>query len=241
MITSAFIENSICCTMNKKTTYLIPVFAAVFALMFAFVPSLAMAELGEDMHGKWKDQKNHKMYRVVDVDGFVGSIQITEDVDRQSLKDQVTVSLSEAADRLDVMGAHIGIAVNENDDRFLVWALKSIEKDSESGIVTMTIHIVDAADVNNTAVITKEFDPTQREGKSYKSLTNYSDKIERIQEKLSEPTGDADVDALRVTFVEKLEELQRAIENGDSETISELRDELKDLRGKIGSPNEYRK
>ena len=44
------------------------------------------------------DHKNHKMYRVVDVDGFVGSIQITEDADRQSLKDQVTVSLSEAAD-----------------------------------------------------------------------------------------------------------------------------------------------
>ena len=241
MITSAFIENSICCTMNKKTTYLIPAFAAVFALMFAFAPSLAMAELGDDMHGKWKDHKNHKMYRVVDVDGFVGSIQITEDTDRQSLKDQITVSLSEAADGLDVMGAHIGVAVNENDEKFLVWALKSVEKDPESGIASVTIHVVDAADANNTAVITKEIDHSQRDGKSYKSLTKHSDKIDRIQEKLSEPTGDADVDALRATFVEKLEELQEAIENGDSEAISELRDELKDLRGELGSLDSYRK
>ena len=235
MITSPFIENSICCTMNKKTKYLIPAFAAVFALMFAVAPSLAMAESGGDMHSKWKDPKNHKMYRVVDVDGFVGAIQITEDVDRQSLKEQITVSLSEAADELDVMGAHIGVAVNENDDKFIVWALKSIEKDSESGIATMTIHIVDAADVNNTAVITKEFDPTQRDGKSYKNIINNPDKIDRIQEKLSEPTGDTDVDALRTTAVEKLEELQEAIENGDSEIIYELRDELKNLRGELGS------
>ena len=241
MITSAFIENSICCTMNKKTTYLIPAFAAVFALMFAFAPSLAMAELGDDMHDKWKDHKNHKIYRVVDVDGFVGSIQITEGTDRESLKDQITVSLSEAADGLDVMGAHIGVAVNENDDKFLVWTLKSVEKDSEFGIATVTIHVVDAADVNNTAVTTKEIDHSQRDGKSYKNFTSHSDKIDRIQEKLSEPTGDADLDALRSTFVEKLEELQEAIENGDSETISELRDELKNLRGEMSSLNSYRK
>lgn len=180
MITSAFIENFICCTMNKKTTYLIPAFAAVFALMFAFAPSLAMAELGDDMHGKWKDHKNHKVYRVVDVDGFIGSIQITEDTDRQSLKDQITVSLSEAADGLDVMNAHIGVAVNENDNKFLVWALKSVEKDLESGITTVTIHVVDAVNVNNTAVTTKEIDPSQRDGNHYKSLTNHSDKIDRI-------------------------------------------------------------
>ncbi len=84
--------------MNRKTTYLIPAFAAVFALMFAFAPSLALAESGDDMNGKWTGQKNHKMYKVVEVEGFVGSIQITENVDRQTLKDQVSVSLSEAAE-----------------------------------------------------------------------------------------------------------------------------------------------
>ena len=41
--------------------------------------------------------------------------------------------------------------------------------------------------------------------------------------------------------MEKLEELQEAIENGDSETISELRDELKNLRGEMSSLNSYRK
>ena len=86
---------------NKK--YVLPAFAAVFALMFTFASPLAMAESGEDMHGKWMGQKQHKMYKVVEVEGFVGSIQITEGSDKQVLKDQVTVSLSEAADGLDVM------------------------------------------------------------------------------------------------------------------------------------------
>ena len=91
--------------MNRKKTYLIPAFAAVFALMFAFAPTLAMAEPGDDMHGKWTGQKNHKMHKVIEVEGFIGSIQITEDVDRQTLRDQISVSLSEAADGLDVLGA----------------------------------------------------------------------------------------------------------------------------------------
>ena len=226
--------------MNRKTTYLIPAFAAVFALMFAFATPLAIADLGEDMHGKWTGQKNHKMHKVIEVEGFVGSIQITEDVDRQTLRDQVSVSLSEAADGLDVLGGHIGIAVNENGDKYLVWTLKSIEKDSESETAIATIYVVDAANVDNTTTITKEFDHSKMEGK----LSHNGDKsanIDKKLERLSQPTGDADVDAARATFVEKLQELKAALESGDSERASELRDDLKDLRSELGSIKSYRK
>ena len=226
--------------MNRKTTYLIPAFAAVFALMFAFATPLAIAEPGDDMHGKWTGQKNHKMHKVIEVEGFVGSIQITEDVDRQALRDQVSVSLSEAADGLDVLGGHIGVAVNENGDKYLVWTLKSIEKDSESETATATIYVVDAANVDNITTITKEFDHSKMEGR-FSHNSDKSANIDKKLERLSQPTGDGDVDAARATFVEKLQELKVVLESGDSERASELRDELKDLRSELGSIKSYRK
>ena len=56
----------------------------------------------------------------------------------------------------------IGVAVNENGEKFLAWALISIERDSESETATATIYVVDAADVTNTTSITKEFDRSHK-------------------------------------------------------------------------------
>ncbi len=158
--------------MNRKITYLIPAFAAVFALMFSVATPLAMAEYGDGMHDKGMGQKNHKMHKVIEVGEFVGSIQITEDADRQALKDKVTVSLSEAANGLDVIGGHIGVVTNENGDKYLVWTLKSIERDSESQFAIATIHIVDAGDASNTTSVTKEFDRSNWDGKLVMMVTN---------------------------------------------------------------------
>ena len=221
--------------MNRKTTYLIPAFVAVFALMFTFATPFALAEYSEGMHDKWSGQKNQKMHKVIEVEGFVGSIQITEDSDRQTLRDQVSVSLSEAADGLDVLGGHIGVVTNENGDKYLVWTLKSIEKDSESETGIATIYVVDAGDVNNTVTITKEFDRSERDGKINHVGDRHADNKAEKLERLSQPTGDADVDAVRSTFVEKLQELKAALESGDSEKASELRDELKNLRSELGN------
>lgn len=38
-----------------------------------------------------------------------------------------------------------------------VWKLVSFDKDTDSETVTVTIHIVDAGDVNNKDTVTKEF------------------------------------------------------------------------------------
>ena len=226
--------------MKRKTTYLIPAFAAVFALMFAFASPLASAELGDDMHSKWAGQKNHKMHKVIEVEGFVGSIQITEDVDRQSIRDQVSVSLSEAADGLDVLGGHIGVAINENGDKYLVWNLKSIEKDSESETATVTIYVVDAANADNTTTVSKEFDRSKWNDQFNHDGDRHANMAQKL-ERLSQSTGDADVDAARAAFVEKLQELKAALESEDSDKVSELRDELKDLRSELGNVKSYRK
>ena len=219
--------------MNRKTTYLIPAFAAIFALMFTFATPLAMAEYGEGMSDNSMGQKNKKMHKVIEVEGFVGSIVITEDDDRASLKDQITVSLSEAASGLDVMGGHIRVAVNENGDKFLVWALKSMERDAESQTTTVTIYVIDAGDVTNTTTVTKEIDLFE------KQADRLDNKIDRLEDRFSESSGDTDIDTARTAFLEKLQELRAALESGDSDRVSELRDELKDLRSELGNIRSY--
>jgi hypothetical protein len=110
-----------------------------------------------DQEGKmWKMGKFK--HHAIQVDGFVGSIPITEDTDRSTLKDQVTVSLSEAAQGLDVHMAKLGKVKNENGEKFLAWTLISIDKNPDSDTATITIHVVDAGDASNTAVVTKSFD-----------------------------------------------------------------------------------
>lgn len=142
--------------MNKKILYALPALAAVVALMFVVVTPHVLAEPGADK--MWKTGAKFHKHGAFQVEGFVGSIPITEDSDKSSIKDQITVSLSEAAQGLDVQKGKIGIVANENGDKFVVWKLISVDRDADSETATITIHIVDAGDAENKAEITKEID-----------------------------------------------------------------------------------
>ena len=180
--------------MSTKTRFILPAFAAVFALMFVVATPYVMAESNEDTwhngnKDMWKDDgaKHHKKHMMIKVEGFSGSIPVPEDIDRESfkdLKDQVTVSLSEAADGLDVMRGSIGIAVNENGEKFVVWKLVSIDENADSDTITATIYVVDAADATNTATVVKEFDPSMKDRKYYHDEgydgERHAKKIERL-------------------------------------------------------------
>lgn len=217
-----------------KTKYVFPVLVAAFALTLVVAAPYVVAESGENKpYGFHDDAKMHAKFMGIQVDGFVGSIPITEDTDRQTLKDKVTVSLSEAANGLDVVGGHIGIAVNEKGEKYLVWTLASIDKDPESETATATIYIVDAGDSDNTAQVTKEFDHSMMEDrKYYHDGASYSDKAGKW-EKFTQPTGNAELDALKSQFADKLQELKEAMVNGDSDRVQELRGELSDLKNQI--------
>ena len=161
-------------SMKKTSKYILPALVAAFALAFVLATPYVMAESDYEkgaMHEKgekhaWKDGAKHDKGRMItQVDGFVGSISVPEDMDKEShkdLKDQVTVSLSEAAQGLDVMKGSIGIAVNENGEKFVVWKLVSMDKDEESDTISATITIVDAADATNKATVAKEFDHSMK-------------------------------------------------------------------------------
>lgn len=141
---------------------MLPALVATFALMFVAATPYALAEFGDGYtaynDGDGAKNMHKKSHHSVQVEGFVGSISITDDSDKASLREQVTVSLSEAADGLDVKRASLGVAINENGDKYLVWKLVNVDRDSESETATITIYVVDAADAENTTTVTKEFD-----------------------------------------------------------------------------------
>jgi len=151
-----------------KAKIAIPTMIVLVAVVVLALPSV-MAESnyhGEYKYAKhmWKDGEYHKKHhKIIEVTGFEGSIKITDDADKHALKEQVTVSLSEAtAAYPDAKKAGMGIAVNENGDKFLVWKVIEKSYDQETHIVTKTIHVVDAADKDNTTFVTKQIDKTQK-------------------------------------------------------------------------------
>ncbi len=143
--------------MKTARKFVLPAIVASFALVFAIATPFVIAESGYGMHS-YHDGAKHKGHWAIQVEGFEGSIPITEDSDRATLKEQAIPLSEAAADYPNVKKATLGKAINEHGDKFLVWKLVDFSKDSESGTAKMTIYIVDAGDAENTAEITKEFD-----------------------------------------------------------------------------------
>jgi hypothetical protein len=144
--------------MNTK--YAIPVLVAAIAVMVVVATPYALAESDAKKQFVKDGVKYHK-FHAVQVDGFVGSVQLTADTDKATLKDMITVSLSEASSGIDAVKASIGIVSNENGEKFLAWILVSMNRDENSDAATITIHIVDAGNADNKVQITKEFDPSK--------------------------------------------------------------------------------
>ena len=127
------------------------------------------------------------------------------------------------------MKGSIGMAVNENNEKYIVWVLVEKNRDSESQTTTATIFVVDAGDLSNTTQVTKEFDHSAKGI----DATKFANKAERLQQKFSEPTENPEVDALRSQFVEKIQELRDVSSDGDVEKAQQIREELKSLKDQL--------
>ncbi len=185
--------------MNRKTKYLIPALAAVFALTFVLATPYVMAQEGYDGHSKW-GAKHHGGHQAVTVDGFTGSIPVPEDFDRETmkaLKDLVSVSLVDAANAAqaegvtDVMKASIGVVKNENGDKFVAWILAGMTMEEET--VTKNIFVVDAGDAENTGSVTQSFDLSEIEEMKSQwggHKTNFSGDFEGMKEQFKGPLGE---------------------------------------------------
>jgi hypothetical protein len=222
-------------SMNTKTKYMIPAFAAIFALMFVVATPYVIAE-GAD-HAKWTGEKDQKRgHYAILVEGFTGTIQIPEEMTKEThdaLKNQVTVSLGQAVSVAesngvtDAMKASIGIAKNGEGNKYVVWTITNMNKDTESETMTANIFVVDAGDATNFTTVTKTFDHSKMKGKMN---SDKMEKYEKFQQKFSEPTGNADVDAAKAHFLDLTQQLREAIKNGDTETVQSLKKQLEEIK-----------
>lgn len=235
--------------MNTKTGMMIPAFAAIFALMFVAASPYVMAESGSGDRD-WKDADKHhkKHHKAMHVPGdVVGSILVTESSTHDSLEAQVQIDLVDIAQNYpDLLKtakeASLGMAKNDLGDKFVVWKLMDKSMDKESGTVSKTIHLIDAGNGEFLTTVEKQHDHSKMDGKyhsgdyskkdgKYHHGSDYSKKLDRMEAKLSESTGNPDLDALRASFAAKLREMRDAMQSG--ENISDLREELRDIRNQI--------
>ncbi|MGY5148740.1 MAG: hypothetical protein ACW9W3_01620 [Candidatus Nitrosopumilus sp. bin_68KS] len=225
--------------MNSKTKYMIPVFAAVFALMFVVAVPNAIAEGGN--YAKMSEDKHYKGHghKAILVEGFTGSIVVPAEMTKEThgeLKNQVTVSLGQAVSVAEsngvtnAMKASIGIVKDGENNKYVVWTITSIDKDAESETMIKNIFVVDAGNADNFTTITKTFDHSKMREMHGEKMAN---KLEKYQQKFTEPTGDADVDSARAQFLDLMQQLQNAYNNGDSESAKSIHDQLKELKQKV--------
>jgi len=119
----------------NRTVPLVAILAAACALVLAVAPA-AMAELGgsDNYHKHW----------AVPIGNATGTLQITDDVDREALKEQA-ISMDEALEGYeDVKRARLVQAVNDSGEYYLAWKLRSVSYDGESDTRMYTMHILDA-------------------------------------------------------------------------------------------------
>jgi hypothetical protein len=147
--------------MNRKIKFMIPVFTAVFALMFVFATPHVMAEGGD--YSKWDNSSYHKKHMKIQLGELSGS----EPISRETIHDQKdrVITLSVATYNYpDAKKASISVAVNDEGEKFLVWKIISMTK-NDDGTKSTTIHVVDAFLGNEITSIEKSYDHSTKDGK----------------------------------------------------------------------------
>ena len=204
------------------------------------------------------NKHHHQM--MVNVEGFVGAISIpdmSEVNDKKAvyeeLKSQITVKLSEAAAAaedagLDVMKGELGKVVNENNEKFIIWKLIEKNKDADSDTIIKTILVVDAADITNTATLTKEYDHSMKEDRHSNEVhknalsdpERIEDKIAKIEQKINEGNLSPEQAENKVQFVYLLRQLQTAISEGNDAEAGSLREQLQEIRNQMIDLKKFR-
>ena len=140
--------------MNSKTKYMIPAFAAVFALMFTVAAPYVMAEGGD--YSKWDSTTHHKKHMKIQIGELSGSKAVTRETAHDEMDNTIALSVA-TYNYPDTKKASLGIAVNDAGEKFLVWKLVSMTK-NDDGIKSVTIHVIDALLGYKITTIEKSFD-----------------------------------------------------------------------------------
>jgi len=155
--------------------YVLSAIVVTFALAFVVATPFVMAESGYGMHS-YDGAKSHKGHWAISIGEKTGTVPITDEDTRESLKNQA-ISLSEAAeDYPDITKARLGKAVNDDGNYFLIWKLVSVDHDAESYTKILTIYVLDAGTGDLLIEpLTKEFDKSRLHDKwsNYKGMKGH--------------------------------------------------------------------
>ena len=146
--------------MNRKIKFIIPTFAAVFALMFVFATPHVMAEGGD--YSKWGGADHHKHMKIQ-----LGELSGSEPVTRENIhdkKDKVIALTVATYNYPDAKKASLGIAVNDAGEKYLVWKIVTMTK-NDDGTKSVTIYVLDAILGYQITTIEKSFDYSSMDGK----------------------------------------------------------------------------
>jgi len=139
---------------------MIPVFTAVFALIFVFAIPHVVAEGGD--YSKWDSTTHYKKHMKIQIGELSGSEAVTRENAHEKMDDIIALSVA-SYNYPNVKKANIGIAVNDAGEKFLVWKLVSMNK-NDDGTKTATIYVVDALLGYEITTIEKSFDHSSMDG-----------------------------------------------------------------------------
>ncbi len=149
--------------MNRKIKFVIPAFAAVFALMFVFATPYVMAEGGD--YSKWSGSDYHKKHMKIQIGELSGSEPVTTETIHDKMDETIALSVA-SYNYPDVKKASISIAVNDAGEKFLVWKLVTMTK-NDDGTKSATIHVVDALQGFEITTIEKSFEHYSMDGSKW--------------------------------------------------------------------------
>jgi len=191
---------------------MIPVFAAVFALIFVFATPYVVAEGGD--YSKWDGTTHYKKHMKIQIGELSGSEAVTRETAHEKMDDIIALSVA-SYNYPNVKKANIGIAVNDAGEKFLVWKLVSMNK-NDDGTKTATIYVVDALKGYEITTIEKSFDHSSMDGAkwSHHSMSKYADLTPEERE-------------AKYTQYKKMKEAFSSLSDEDKETIMNHFKEMK--------------
>ncbi len=220
-------------SMKSKQT--ISTMIALIAVIAVAVPPMVFAVEGEFENSMVNSEKNmkHRMgHMIKDLPELIFSDSSVSSGESLSENlDKEIISITDAI--ANIKGQVLQIGLKPLQDH-LVYHAKVFSNDIITHVIIDAgngdvLHITDGKTIEEIEAQRAE----RKEIKTENKLERIDNRIIKIEEKLSQSSGNDELDALREQFVNKLYELREAIENGSSELIQEIKAELQDIRNQL--------
>ena len=221
--------------MNTRTKYAIPAVVGVIAIMAFIVPAMAEQAQFASTSGTGSEHPLDDPLQYMQlVSGFEGAVQIQFDSGTdQMIEEKINVTLADAAAVAEenglthATGAQIEVIRNDQGDTYLVWTIHGYDSArSETVGHSPDIFVVDAGDVTNFALTTKEWNLMNMPDVSYDMEMKF---FEEFNEDDLRPTGNAEYDALQAEFIGLMKQLKAAHDDGDSQKVDLIKQQMREL------------